>query len=85
MVAKKKKTTKTKLMGKFGAEEKEDAPHCSKCHKKMEMVDVIPEDGGRSLTVRHKCPSCTNMWSIRTLSNVTSNQKYNPRLSDMYR
>jgi len=78
MVAKNKKPKKTKE-----SDDKEE-PRCSKCHKKMEMVDASTSDDGRSLTVRHKCPTCNNMWSIRTMTSV-SDRVRNPRLSDMYR
>ena len=65
-------------------EDHKETPICSKCKRKMELVDVVPSDGGRSLTVRHKCPKCVNMWNIRSLMAV-SQKASDPKYSDMYK
>jgi hypothetical protein len=59
-------------------------PRCSKCRRVMELVDVVPEDGGRTLVVRHKCPKCVNMWSIRTRMAVSPKAR-DPKFSDMFK
>lgn len=62
-------------------------PLCSKCHRKMEFIDITRSSDGHSLTVRHKCPNprCDNQWSVVTRTNVTHDSSRDPTYSDMFK